>query len=269
MASFRCMAFTPNLRIILKSCPPSFSNNLPKLLDASRVCAVVPSTVNNQFISSRNLSKGPLLFSTFLHDSQVLVSPFCKPSVPETFCVSVRDFSTNQKLDANKVTDDNKVHNEVDGKDDNTLTVFQRFRKTYKEHGKILIGVHCVTSVVWFGSFYMAAVSGVDIVPLMEQLGLSETLIKPFRAGGLGFVALAYLMYKLATPARYTVTLGGTNMVIRYMRRSGKMDPIPEAEKIRNLYKDGKVELKDRHLLFRERRAVFIRNRKLSRQKDS
>ncbi|XP_046577429.1 uncharacterized protein C18orf19 homolog A-like [Haliotis rubra] len=269
MASFRCMALTPNLRIIVKSCSPGFANNLPKLLDF-RVCAVVPSTVNNQSISSRNLSTGPLLHSSFLHDNQILYSPFTKPSVPETFSAGVRDFSTSQKLVASdKVTDDNKSQTEGEGKDDSTLTVFQRFKKTYREHGKILIGVHCVTSVVWFGSFYMAAVSGVDIVPLMEQLGLSETLIKPFRAGGLGFVALAYLMYKLATPARYTVTLGGTNMFIRYMRRSGKMDPIPEGEKIRNLYKAGKVELKDRHLLFRERRGVIIRNRKLSRQKDS
>lgn len=37
------------------------------------------------------------------------------------------------------------------------LTLYQRFKKTYKEHGKILIVVHLLTSAVWFGSFYTVA----------------------------------------------------------------------------------------------------------------
>lgn len=51
----------------------------------------------------------------------------------------------------------------------------------------------------------------------MEKLNFSEKIITPFRSGGLGNVAVAYLMYKLATPARYTVTIGGTNLAIRYV----------------------------------------------------
>lgn len=57
--------------------------------------------------------------------------------------------------------------------------------------------------------------SGFDIVPYLESWNFSEKIIAPFRSGGLGDVALAYLMYKLATPARYTVTIGGTNLAIR------------------------------------------------------
>jgi len=37
------------------------------------------------------------------------------------------------------------------------LSVFKRFKKTYKEHGKVLIGVHLFTSSIWFGSFYFLA----------------------------------------------------------------------------------------------------------------
>ena len=37
------------------------------------------------------------------------------------------------------------------------LSVFQRFKKAYKEHAKILVVVHLVTSSVWFGSFFYAA----------------------------------------------------------------------------------------------------------------
>lgn len=35
------------------------------------------------------------------------------------------------------------------------LSIVQRFKTTYKKHGKILVGVHIVTSLVWYGSFYL------------------------------------------------------------------------------------------------------------------
>ena len=35
--------------------------------------------------------------------------------------------------------------------------IFQRFKNASKEYGKVLIGVHCVTSAVWFGMFYCVA----------------------------------------------------------------------------------------------------------------
>lgn len=123
-------------------------------------------------------------------------------------------------------------------------SVFQRFKKAYKEHGKVLIAVHVATSIVWFGSFYTAARLGIDIVPLLEKWNFSETFIKPFRAGGLGDIALAYLMYKLATPARYTVTLAGTNFAIRYLRRTGKMPPKSKEDSLRQLYREGRKQLK-------------------------
>lgn len=37
------------------------------------------------------------------------------------------------------------------------LSLYQRFKKTYKEHGKVLVGVHLVTSAAWFGTFYLMA----------------------------------------------------------------------------------------------------------------
>ena len=40
---------------------------------------------------------------------------------------------------------------------DKQLSVFQRFKKAYKEHGKVLVAVHIATSIVWYSSFYLAA----------------------------------------------------------------------------------------------------------------
>lgn len=132
------------------------------------------------------------------------------------------------------------------------LSIYQRFKRTYKEHGKILVAVHVATSIVWYGSFYVAARSGIDIVPYLESAGFSEKIINPFRAGGLGDYALAYLMYKLATPARYTVTIAGTNMVIRLLRSRGKIPPKSEEDSLRELVRQGRKQLDSK--LRRERR---------------
>ncbi|CAG5120736.1 unnamed protein product [Candidula unifasciata] len=126
------------------------------------------------------------------------------------------------------------------------LTLYQRFKKTYKEHGKVLVAVHLLTSTVWFGSFYTLARCGFDIVPYLENWNFSEKVIAPFRSGGLGDVALAYLLYKLATPARYTVTIGGTNLAIKYLRKEGKIPQVPKEDSIRSLYREGKEDLKRR-----------------------
>lgn len=52
-----------------------------------------------------------------------------------------------------------KNANELDTPKDEPkkLTVFQRFTQVYKEYGKTLIVVHVVTSLLWFGGFYLIA----------------------------------------------------------------------------------------------------------------
>jgi Protein of unknown function (DUF1279). len=48
----------------------------------------------------------------------------------------------------------------------------------------------------------------VDIVGLLESWGVSEKLINPLRDSHAGYIAVAYALYKIFTPLRYTVTLG-------------------------------------------------------------
>ncbi|GFO16298.1 protein fam210a-like protein [Plakobranchus ocellatus] len=151
-------------------------------------------------------------------------------------------------------------HVEVPEKTEETeekLTLYQRFKKTYKEHGKVLVAVHVATSLVWFSTFYTAASLGFDIVPLLESWNMSERVISPFRSGGLGNVALAYLFYKLATPARYTVTIAGTRFAISYLQKEGKMKVVPKEDSLRSLYKEGKEKIKGRS----KRRISSIRRR--------
>lgn len=51
---------------------------------------------------------------------------------------------------------------EVDPLHDKSTGLVQRFKKTFKQYGKVMIPVHLVTSSVWFGSFYYAAMKWVN-----------------------------------------------------------------------------------------------------------
>lgn len=134
---------------------------------------------------------------------------------------------------AKKYTDSQKTTVEPAAK----LTLVQRFKKAYKEHGKILIGVHITTSVMWYTMFYALARSGIDLVPYLEQWNFNEKVINTYKLGG--DFALTVLFVKLATPARYTVTLLGTHYTVKFLRRSGRMQPLAQEDTLSSMYKEG------------------------------
>uniref|UniRef100_A0A8C1Y3S1 Family with sequence similarity 210 member Ab n=1 Tax=Cyprinus carpio TaxID=7962 RepID=A0A8C1Y3S1_CYPCA len=119
----------------------------------------------------------------------------------------------------------NKV--DVDPLQDKSIGLFQRFKKTFKQYGKVMVPVHIVTSTVWFGSFYYAAMKGVNLVPFLEFIGLPDWMVGILRDSQGGYALTAYAMYKLATPARYTVTLGGTSLSVQYLRKHGYLSTPP------------------------------------------
>jgi len=59
----------------------------------------------------------------------------------------------------------------------------------------------------------------------------------------LGHIAVAYFLYKIATPARYTVTLGGTTFAIRFLSSRGIIKPMPSKDQLVQIYKDKKGEM--------------------------
>ena len=63
---------------------------------------------------------------------------------------------------------------------------------------------------------------------------------------GAGHFAVAYLLYKIATPARYTLTLGGTQLTVKQLRKLGYMDPPAPEDSIKSLMKDGRLQMKDK-----------------------
>ena len=57
---------------------------------------------------------------------------------------------------------------------------------------------------------------------------------------------MAYLLYKLATPARYTVTLAGTTFTIKQGIKKGFIKPLPSKDKLMEMYKDKKSDLQQK-----------------------
>ncbi|XDV40424.1 hypothetical protein PO909_009516 [Leuciscus waleckii] len=143
---------------------------------------------------------------------------------------------------------------DVDPLQDKSIGLFQRFKKTFKQYGKVMVPLHVVTSTVWFGSFYYAAMKGVNLVPFLEFIGLPDWMVGMLRDSQGGYALTAYAMYKLATPARYTVTLGGTSLSVQYLRKHGYLSTPPpvkgylqdKMEETRELLTEKMEETKER-----------------------
>ncbi|KTF84674.1 hypothetical protein cypCar_00048954, partial [Cyprinus carpio] len=68
---------------------------------------------------------------------------------------------------------------------------------------------------------------GVNLVPFLEYVGFPDKVVKLLENSQSGYALTAYAMYKIATPARYTVTLGGTSLSVKYLRKHGYMSTPP------------------------------------------
>nr|XP_056710535.1 protein FAM210A [Euleptes europaea] len=133
---------------------------------------------------------------------------------------------------------------ELDPLQDKSISLVQRFKRTFKQYGKVLIPVHLLTSSIWFGAFYYAALKGVNVVPFLEFIGLPESIVNILKHSQSGNALTAYAMYKIATPARYTVTLGGTSITVKYLRKHGYMStPPPVKEYIQDRMEETKERL--------------------------
>ncbi|KAJ4931080.1 hypothetical protein JOQ06_025379 [Pogonophryne albipinna] len=132
---------------------------------------------------------------------------------------------------------------DLDPLQDKSIGLVQRFKKTFKQYGKVMIPVHLLTSSVWFGTFYYAAMKGVNVVPFLEIIGLPETIVCLLRNSTSGYALTAYAMYKIATPARYTMTLGGTSLSVQYLRKHGYLTTPPP---VKDYIQDKMEETKDK-----------------------
>ncbi|KRZ25351.1 Nitrilase and fragile histidine triad fusion protein NitFhit, partial [Trichinella pseudospiralis] len=131
--------------------------------------------------------------------------------------------------------------------DESKLTTYQKFKLTFKRYWYVLVPVHLVTSSVWLGSFYYLAESGVDLVGILESMGFSEQILNRLKqAPRAGNIAIAYAMFKIVTPLRYTATIGVTAVSVKYLVRMGLIKPAPSKEQVKRFVEQKRFQLRER-----------------------
>jgi len=140
-----------------------------------------------------------------------------------------------------------------------------RFKQMLKDYWYIIIPVEIGTSVFWYGAIFISLKSGVDIVHILTNIGVSEaTLGKLPNAGGdTGYHALAFICYKVISPIRHTISIGITAGIVSwlnktrpgYLRTSSSLarDARDRGEDIRDKYEEKKAEGMDKMVEFKSR----------------
>uniref|UniRef100_A0A1A9WAH0 DUF1279 domain-containing protein n=1 Tax=Glossina brevipalpis TaxID=37001 RepID=A0A1A9WAH0_9MUSC len=150
-----------------------------------------------------------------------------------------RWFGTKNPDQANKSDTKSAAVNEVElFGDGSNLSQFQKLKLMYKKYWYVLIPVHLLTSTCWFVGFYYMIKSGVDVASVMTYLHISSSIIDKASNSQVGHWALAYLCFKVATPLRYAVTLGGTTAAIRYLGQAGLIKPVPTKNEFMRIYEE-------------------------------
>lgn len=88
--------------------------------------------------------------------------------------------------------------------------------------------------------------SGVDIPALLESVNVNEKIVNSMRNSSMGYVAISYGLYKIATPLRYTITLGGTTVSINYLKKWGYIKPMPSKERLKEIYTETREGMKEK-----------------------
>lgn len=136
-----------------------------------------------------------------------------------------------------------------DSNSEEKVSIGKRFKQMFKDYWYVLVPVHVATSVVWFGGFYVMCKSGVDVGSLLQFFGASEAYVEKLSNSNMGYAALAYGCYKLATPARYTVTVGGTTMTIKFLSDRGYLKT---SKQVATNIKEKKEKIIDRSEVLRD-----------------
>ncbi|XP_044317412.1 uncharacterized protein LOC108043140 isoform X2 [Drosophila rhopaloa] len=96
----------------------------------------------------------------------------------------------------------------------------EQLKRAFKEYGVSIVAFHVGISLISLGGFYVLVSSGINLVPVLEFLGIASPAIAEKVATGSSFV-VAYAVHKVFAPARISITLGAIPFIIRYLRSKG------------------------------------------------
>ncbi|CAH1958878.1 unnamed protein product [Acanthoscelides obtectus] len=110
--------------------------------------------------------------------------------------------------------------------DTKKLTMKDKLKKAVKEYGSTVIVFHVSISLVSLGTCYFLVSTGLDVVHVLQAIGLQEWATKSQVAANAGTFAVAYVIHKAFAPVRITITLGSVPFIVRYLRKVGFLKKI-------------------------------------------
>ncbi|XP_030562099.1 uncharacterized protein LOC115763612 isoform X1 [Drosophila novamexicana] len=100
------------------------------------------------------------------------------------------------------------------------LTKKEQLKRAFKEYGATIVAFHVGISLLSLGGFYVLVSSGINMMPVLEFLGIESSVIAEKIAVGSTFVT-AYAVHKVFAPLRISITLGATPFIVRFLRSKG------------------------------------------------
>ncbi|KAF4532250.1 hypothetical protein B566_EDAN004336 [Ephemera danica] len=94
----------------------------------------------------------------------------------------------------------------------------EQLKRAFKEYGSTVIIFHVCISLISLGGCYLAVSSGLDVVAMLEKIGLTG---RNSAITGASTFVVAYAVHKVFAPVRISITLGATPFIVRYLRRTG------------------------------------------------
>lgn len=92
-------------------------------------------------------------------------------------------------------------------------------KKAFKEYGSTVIIFHVALSLASLGGFYLLVLNGLDVVALVQKLGIESERLSAI-SNASTFV-VAYAVHKVFSPVRLSITLFSTPIIVRYLRAKG------------------------------------------------
>ncbi|XP_055303013.1 uncharacterized protein LOC129568769 isoform X2 [Sitodiplosis mosellana] len=177
-----------------------------------------------------------------MSQSNVMRSSFaCLSSINHYSSLSHLNVASNQtthrmfsdKKDVVKTDELNKENETKTPEEPVALTARAKLKNAIKDYGSTVLVFHIAISLVSLGIFYQLVNSGLDMVAILEYLGLgstSSTITNNVASGASTFV-VAYAIHKVFAPFRISITLVSAPFIVRYLRNKGILSMKPKIKK--------------------------------------
>jgi hypothetical protein len=241
-----------------------------------------------KFNSTRRVQQSNRWITNYSHVKNKQIKEMNKQQVQRfrelLFSIKRNRFSTKPDQESTTTSSTNTIKSSSSPTTSATTTttsigIFKRFKEAYKQHGKILIACHVLTSIGWYVGFFFLSKSGYDITSLfvlfqklhimtketsdsitskINNFNLESFLRKYYfsyilpesaiqwlgrsiTGETLKHVVTSIMLYKIFTPLRYLVTLGSTKLSIELFKRRGVIPQRPPpGSSIQDLYTEQK-----------------------------